>query len=100
MAWKVGAFAVAGGTSVRLTFNWQGQYHGTQFALARPILDLGPWVGQVIGEREIETTNHRLMGRRSDNVEPDWIYGVTVTNPNPDHAVIFELTGGEVEPDA
>jgi hypothetical protein len=98
MSWRVGPFALLQGASVRAEFNWQGQYHGVQFAQAVPEMDLGPWLPKVYGERELETTNHSVKGRRTDGERVDWIYGVTITNKSQDYWVFFDLTGGEVEP--
>lgn len=99
MAWKVGNFLVAEGASVGIEFNWQGKYKGTQFALARPLLDLGPILGNITGERTVITTNHGLTARRGNEVT-SWIYQVIVQNPNTDAVVFFDLTGGEVAPGA
>jgi hypothetical protein len=101
MAWEAGIFILTEGSSVRINFNWQGRYNGTQYALARPVMDLNhPLILPVLtGEREVRTMDHALMGRRhsmGDNV--DWIYSVTVQNMNSDFAVFFDLTGGGVEP--
>jgi hypothetical protein len=99
MAWRAGNFILTEGASVKIEFNWQGAYKGTQFALARPVMDLGPFVGEVTGERTVDTTNHGITGRRrSTGVNVDWIYHVTVQNLNTDAFVLFELMGGEVAP--
>jgi hypothetical protein len=99
MGWTVGRFMITQGATVTIEFSWQGQYKGTQFAQARPVLDLGPFLGSVSGERTLNTINHGLTARRNGE-QTDWIYRVTVQNPHTDVVVIFELTGGEVEPNA
>jgi hypothetical protein len=99
MAWKVGNFILTEGASVRIDFNWQGNYKGTQFAQARPVMDLGPFLPAVTGMREVRTLDHALSGRRqtmADNIA--WIYSVTVQNMSSDSIVFFDLTGGGVEP--
>jgi hypothetical protein len=95
MAWRAGRFMVAQGASVTIDFNWQGKFMGAQFAQARPILDLGPFLWSIDGERTLNITKYGLTARSGDS-DPAWIYHVTVQNPQEDAFVIFDLTGGEV----
>lgn len=80
------------GDSIRLSFDWNGEYMGTQFALARPVdfSHMGIW--SIPGTWEVETAEHRLKVSSSG-----WVYGVTVRNTS-EGAAVFELTGGEVAP--
>jgi hypothetical protein len=99
MAWRAGNFVVAAGAAVTVEFNWQGRYNGVQFAQARPVMDLGPFLPAITGERTVRTLDHALAARRGGTDERiDWLYRVTVENPSPDFAVFFDLTGGKVEP--
>jgi hypothetical protein len=100
MGWVAGPFVLLPGQSVRLEFDWNGQYAGTQFALARPAnRPLGLFF-DVPGVWEVRTTDHglRVQPRSAEARYPDfWVYGVTVSNASTS-ATFFELTGGEVAP--
>ena len=99
MAWTAGAFWLAPGTSVGIAFDWDGQYQGTQFALAKPSNVPFGLLFQVPGDWEVETTEHRLRvrPRAEERRSSFWIYGVTVRNTG-ESAALFVLTGGEVQP--
>jgi hypothetical protein len=60
MAWSVGRFLVAPGASVRLEYNWQGRYHGVQYAMAKPVLDLCVFFPEIYGRREVMTSGRTL----------------------------------------
>jgi hypothetical protein len=99
MGWTAGRFMITQGASVTIEFNWQDKYKGTQFARARPLLNLGPFLGSVSGERTLKIVGHGLTARNTGETT-DWIYHVTVQNPHADVVVFFELAGGDVQPDA
>ena len=100
MSWEVGTFVLLEGESCTLEFSWQGKYQGTQYAMARPLMEFSFFPGSepIYGERTVNTSGIEVTGRRrgSEPVAADWIYRVTVENRNTDAAVLFNLTGGAV----
>jgi len=97
MGWNAGTFLIAPGASVRVDFWWDGSWMGTQFALARPQTNLGPFLPPAPSS-ELETTNPGVGFTRRDTERPNWVYHVTASNPGSPTYVFGELTGGEVQP--
>jgi hypothetical protein len=99
MPWEAGIFVLLEGESCTIEFNWQGKYEGTQYAMARPLLEVALFPGApgaIYGERTVNTSSIELTGRGTPEREPDWIYRVTVQNRRTDYPVFFTLTGGAV----
>lgn len=95
MSWIAGSFFLEAGQSVRISFDWDGKYMGTQFALARPeTLPFGPFL-ESPGVWEVQTADHGLIGERRSDGPDIWTYVVTVRNPG-SHAAVLQLTGGAV----